>query len=287
MARQRAEQRLREGRAKPVDVLAANLFLSAEFDPSVTAPYAVFDGLQLNDVRDLADDIRGMQVQARPRRACGERPERVAHQSTPCAAAGVVPVMSRRLSMQPVCAFLGGDLKYTRAVPWRQAARAAAQELDSRNAEHAEYWAALATVAEAELAAAQRQDDADRARLRGEAPPADDHAGGEAGLHGAVDADIHLMLAGAFPPRAPCGECIHEQAYSVGRNAMRGWEDKLPASAPGASGAAGRVRAWGLLLTLEETLHWVSCCIALACSGFLKTVALIACLLHARMGECC
>jgi len=65
MARQRAEQRLREGRAKPVDVLAANLFLSAEFDPSVTAPYAVFDGLQLNDVRDLADDIRGMQVRAR------------------------------------------------------------------------------------------------------------------------------------------------------------------------------------------------------------------------------
>jgi hypothetical protein len=67
-------------------------------------------------------------------------------------------------------------------------------------------------VAEAELAAAQRQDDADRARLRGEAPPADDRAGGEAGLHGAVDADIHLMLAGAFPPRAPRGACMHEQA---------------------------------------------------------------------------
>ena len=66
MARQRAEQRLREGRAKPIDVLAANLFLSAEFDPSVSAPYAVFEGLQLGDVRDLADDIRGMQARACP-----------------------------------------------------------------------------------------------------------------------------------------------------------------------------------------------------------------------------
>lgn len=64
MARQRAEQRLREGRAKPIDVLAANLFLSTEFDPSVAAPYAVFEGLQLNDVRDLTDDICGMQARS-------------------------------------------------------------------------------------------------------------------------------------------------------------------------------------------------------------------------------
>ena len=71
------------------------------------------------------------------------------------------------------------------------------QELDSHNAEHAEYWGALALVADAELAEAQRQDDADRARMRGEAPPPDARAGAEAGLHGAVDADIHLMLAGA------------------------------------------------------------------------------------------
>ncbi len=98
MARQRAEQRLREGRAKPVDVLAANLFLSAEFDPSVTAPYAVFDGLQLNDVRDLADDIRGMQARPRTRRACGERSQHVAHQSALAAVAGAVVVVSRRLS---------------------------------------------------------------------------------------------------------------------------------------------------------------------------------------------
>ena len=71
------------------------------------------------------------------------------------------------------------------------------QELDSHNAEHAEYWGALAVVADAELAEAQRQDDADRARMRGEAPPSDARVGAEAGLHGAVDADIHLMLAGA------------------------------------------------------------------------------------------
>lgn len=79
------------------------------------------------------------------------------------------------------------------------------QELDNKNAEHAEYWAALAVVAEAELAEAQRQDDADRARLRGEAPALDDRAGAEAGLHTAVDADIHLMLAGAHQ----CPRCSY------------------------------------------------------------------------------
>lgn len=102
-----------------------------------------------------------------------------------------------------------------------QAATAVTQELDSHNAEHAEYWGALAVVADAELAEAQRQDDADRARMRGEAPPADARAGAEAGLHGAVDADIHLMLAGAPAGEgAPCmyggaGMCC--RAGSVGQ----------------------------------------------------------------------
>jgi hypothetical protein len=75
-----------------------------------------------------------------------------------------------------------------------------AQALDCKEPEHADFWGALAVVAEAEVAEAARQDEADRARLRGErnvgepdeAPPR------EAGLNAAVDTDIHLLLAGAL-----------------------------------------------------------------------------------------
>ena len=61
-AKKRAQQRLREGRAKPVDVLAANLFLMEEFDADLAAPYSVFVGLSLPEVEELRDDIKGFQV---------------------------------------------------------------------------------------------------------------------------------------------------------------------------------------------------------------------------------
>ena len=63
-AKRRAQQRMREGRAKPIDALAVNLFLMEEFDVNTTAPYSVFIGLSLEDVEELLDDIKGYQVRA-------------------------------------------------------------------------------------------------------------------------------------------------------------------------------------------------------------------------------
>ncbi|EIE19628.1 hypothetical protein COCSUDRAFT_67727 [Coccomyxa subellipsoidea C-169] len=61
-AKKRAQQRMREGRAKPIDALAINLFLMEEFDVNMTAPYSVFIGLTLDDVEELCDDIKGYQA---------------------------------------------------------------------------------------------------------------------------------------------------------------------------------------------------------------------------------
>ena len=61
-AKKRAQQRLREGRARAIDVLAANLHLMEEFDANVTTPYSVFNGLSLAETRELGDDIKGYQV---------------------------------------------------------------------------------------------------------------------------------------------------------------------------------------------------------------------------------
>jgi hypothetical protein len=61
-AKKRAQQRMREGRAKPIDALAINLFLMEEFDVNMTAPYSVFIGLALDEVEELCDDIKGYQV---------------------------------------------------------------------------------------------------------------------------------------------------------------------------------------------------------------------------------
>lgn len=74
------------------------------------------------------------------------------------------------------------------------------QELDVQEREHADYWSALAIICQAEEAIAARQDEIDRARLRGDPPPPapKNH---ERGLHGAVAADLEIQLAGE--PR-PC-----------------------------------------------------------------------------------
>ena len=58
----RAQQRIREGRPKPVDILVAQLHLSADIDPGPEPPYAVFENLSPAQVQELCDDIRGMQV---------------------------------------------------------------------------------------------------------------------------------------------------------------------------------------------------------------------------------
>lgn len=56
---------MREGRAKAIDQLVVNLFLMEDFDASLAKPYSVFMGLSLQEVEELCDDIKGMQVRAR------------------------------------------------------------------------------------------------------------------------------------------------------------------------------------------------------------------------------
>lgn len=63
--------------------------------------------------------------------------------------------------------------------------------------EHVRFWKAMVVVAEHELAEATRQEEIDRARVRGEAPPA--HVR-EAGLHGSVDAEVQALIAGNALP---------------------------------------------------------------------------------------
>lgn len=58
----RSTQRLREGRAKPSDVVAKDLHLADIFDMEAAEPYAVFAGLTLMEMRELREDIELWQV---------------------------------------------------------------------------------------------------------------------------------------------------------------------------------------------------------------------------------
>lgn len=58
----RAARRLREGRAKPIDYVARSLFLLGEFDADMREPYAVLEGLLLEDVKELCDEIKFYKV---------------------------------------------------------------------------------------------------------------------------------------------------------------------------------------------------------------------------------
>eukprot|EP00252_Welwitschia_mirabilis_P015341 TRINITY_DN3371_c0_g1_i1.p1 TRINITY_DN3371_c0_g1~~TRINITY_DN3371_c0_g1_i1.p1 ORF type:complete len:672 (-),score=177.94 TRINITY_DN3371_c0_g1_i1:244-2259(-) len=54
----RAEIRLREGRAKPIDILSKNLNLSSDFDVEISEPYTIFKGLTVKEMEELQDDIK-------------------------------------------------------------------------------------------------------------------------------------------------------------------------------------------------------------------------------------
>jgi hypothetical protein len=58
----RAARRLREGRSKPIDHVARSLFLQGEFDADMSEPYAVLEGLPLDDVKELCDEIKFYKV---------------------------------------------------------------------------------------------------------------------------------------------------------------------------------------------------------------------------------
>ncbi|XP_074570248.1 splicing factor Cactin-like [Curcuma longa] len=54
----RSEIRLREGRARPIDMLTKTLNSSEEFDFDLNEPYIVFKGLTVKDLEELRDDIK-------------------------------------------------------------------------------------------------------------------------------------------------------------------------------------------------------------------------------------
>lgn len=56
-AKARARHRLKEGRAKPVDLLVRDLMLGSEFEVGAAPPYTVFQDLTLADATELQEDI--------------------------------------------------------------------------------------------------------------------------------------------------------------------------------------------------------------------------------------
>ncbi|KAL4339004.1 hypothetical protein AHAS_Ahas12G0266800 [Arachis hypogaea] len=125
----RSEIRLREGRAKPIDVLTKQLNGSDDLDIEINEPYMVFKGLTVKEMEELRDDIK-MHL-----------------------------------------------------------------DLDRATPTHEQYWEALLLVCDWELAEARRKDALDRARVRGEEPPAELLAE-ERGLHASVEEDVKKLLEG-------------------------------------------------------------------------------------------
>ncbi|KAI9083587.1 hypothetical protein K1719_034529 [Acacia pycnantha] len=68
-------------------------------------------------------------------------------------------------------------------------------DLDRETPTHVEYWESLLVVCDWELAEARKKDALDRARVRGEPPPAELLAE-ERGLHASVEADVKNLLQG-------------------------------------------------------------------------------------------
>lgn len=77
----------------------------------------------------------------------------------------------------------------------QQSVDLALQELDSEDPEHAAWWEALLNICRDELQGVTRQDEADRAKLKG-ARPAEARRQREVGVHSAVDAETQELLAG-------------------------------------------------------------------------------------------
>ncbi|KAK2364253.1 cactin [Trifolium repens] len=125
----RSEIRLREGRARPIDVLTKHLNGSDDLDIEINEPYMVFKGLTVKEMSELRDDIK-MHL-----------------------------------------------------------------DLDRATPTHVEYWEALLVVCDWELAESRKKDAIDRARVRGEEPPAELLAE-QRGLHSSVEPDVKNLLHG-------------------------------------------------------------------------------------------
>ncbi|MCL7031839.1 hypothetical protein MKW94_012595 [Papaver nudicaule] len=121
--------RLREGRIKPIDILSKHLDDSGDFEFQIDEPYMVFQGLTVNDMEELREDIK-MHL-----------------------------------------------------------------DLDRATPTHVQYWEGLLVVCDWELAEARKKDALDRARVRGEQPPAELLAE-ERGLHSSIEEDVKKLLHG-------------------------------------------------------------------------------------------
>ncbi|XP_031481104.1 cactin isoform X2 [Nymphaea colorata] len=68
-------------------------------------------------------------------------------------------------------------------------------DLDTATPTHLEFWKALMVICDWELGEARKRDALDRARVRGEEPPAELHAE-ERGLHSSIEAEVRTLLEG-------------------------------------------------------------------------------------------
>lgn len=61
-AKARTQQRLGEGRPKPIDVIVRNLYFPDDVDADAADPYEVAKSLTLPELLELADDVQDYQV---------------------------------------------------------------------------------------------------------------------------------------------------------------------------------------------------------------------------------
>ncbi|XP_059665282.1 splicing factor Cactin [Cornus florida] len=87
-------------------------------------------------------------------------------------------------------------------------------DLDRATPTHIEYWEALLVVSDWELSEARKKDALDRARVRGEQPPAELLAE-DRGLHSSIEADVRSLLQGKTRGEL---EVLHSQIESQMRS---------------------------------------------------------------------
>lgn len=100
-------------------------------------------------------------------------------------------------------------------------------DLDRGTPTHIQYWEALLVVCDWELAEARKKDTLDRARVRGEQPPADVVAE-ERGLHSSIEADVKKLLDGkSFAALEQLHSEIESQMSSGRAKVVEYWEAVL------------------------------------------------------------
>ncbi|KAK9061296.1 hypothetical protein SSX86_018476 [Deinandra increscens subsp. villosa] len=100
-------------------------------------------------------------------------------------------------------------------------------DLDRGTPTHIQYWEALVVVCEWELAEARKKETLDRARVRGEAPPAEVVAE-ERGMHSSIEADVKKLLEGkSFAALEELHSQIESEMRSGKAKVVEYWEAVL------------------------------------------------------------